>query len=751
MRRWMSAFCAGVIILHCTAVLLPWWLFILVSVGLFLCCPARHVLMFQFLLLGWFYANQAAYEHQSSIIPAEFEASWLRIEGRVCSQIITRSRHIQFEFCADRIIKNPGKILSGHRKLMLSAPHDMAISAGEGAITLSAKLKRPSGTVNPVGGSYEQTLFYRRISGTGWVRHRWSPAPDHKVHAWRAWGLQWRATLLERFQNLSEGLAHAGILRALVMGDRSAIPLSQRRALSESGTLHLMAISGLHVGMILLLFWRFLPQTGAGITLLALAGLAYVAFVGFPASAIRAWLMCCVALLMRIGFIRPHGFTALVVSAAAMLVVDPLSPMSMGFCLSFLTVGFLVFVARSGWLGPGRGLLSLLGLQMGFVFFLIPVNAVFGLPHNLVSIPANMVAIPWVSWVILPGGLLATLVSLLDIESARWLLDFLDGCLGVLLGFLDALQILPGEINLDHSTIRLLTFCLLLCVVIGLGRPMYFSVLLIICLFLSAVSATLSQTRRDQIVVLDVGQGLSILIQHDHHHWVYDLGASYERGSAFERVLLPMKRAYFPAEALDGLIISHGDSDHAGDLNFALERLDPVLRLTGEVARLNNAGFEPCRQGGAYQSRELAIQTLYPRDGGLDASANNRSCVIMVTLKGQRFLLMGDLEGEAEKQLVREFGNALRAEVLIAGHHGSRNATSMALLKAVRPGIVVFSAGYRNRFGHPHGLSLERTRRFGAEVYSTAEDGALVFDLSDGRLQVRRMRDQRRAFWMRDG
>lgn len=750
MQRWLSAFCAGVIILHCTTVLLPWWTFILASAAIFIGSPARYVMAMQCLLLGGFYANQVALAHQSNIIPPAYEGHWLDLEGQVCSVIVQRSRHNQFDFCTSEIRKSATESLSGPRKLRLSAPSHLSIAAGSGVIQLHAKLKRPYGSVNPVGGTYEQYLFSRRISGTGWVKQVGLPilAQSATSRSLVSYGLELRQALLARFSVITRDLEHAGILRALVMGDRSQMPLTQQRIMSETGSLHLMAISGLHVGMILLALWRFLPKTGPGVAMLALAGLMYVMLVGLPASAIRAWIMCCVLLCMRTGLVRRNWSKALVVAATVMLLIDPLSPMSMGFCLSFLTVAYLIFMAQSGWLDGRLGLRALLRVQLGFVFFLLPVNALYGLPHNLISIPANLVAIPWVSWLILPGGLLASMVATIDAEFSSWLFTLIDGCLAFLLNYLDALRALPGSMNLDDSSLRLLAFVVLLVVVIGLGRPLPISCLFLVCLAVSAWSGSAAQANKDRVVVLDVGQGLSVLVQHRQRQWVYDLGAAYERGSAAERALIPLKRAYFHSKPVDGLVISHGDNDHAGDLHYALGQLAPVERWSGEVERLGVQGFEPCRMGMQWHDHDLKVDVLYPDQDISQESANNRSCVLMLELKGKRFLFMGDLEGQAEKRFVALYGHSLKADVLIAGHHGSRNATSMALLKAVRPEIVVFSAGYRNRFGHPHGSTLERVKRFNARAYSTSESGALVFDLRDESMQISEMRARRRAFWM---
>ena len=304
------------------------------------------------------------------------------------------------------------------------------------------------------------------------------------------------------------------------------------------------------------------------------------------------------------------------------------------------------------------------------------------------------------------------------------------------------------SLNLDLSWQRILPFIALFLVLGILGRYLKSVLFLSVLLMLSAIVASRAQYSRDQLQVLDVGQGLSILLQYQGHHWVYDLGKSYERGSAFESVLMPIKRAQFHASPASGLIVSHGDDDHAGAYELAIEKLEPKEIWSGEVDRLAHPDLNSCLRGMHWQLEGLHLEVLYPSGNTQALPSNDRSCVLSVEVNGARFLLMGDLEAETEKALVRQYGKALKADVLIAGHHGSRNASSYALLKVVRPDVVVFSSGYRNRFGHPHREAVERVERFGARIYRTDRDGAIVFDLSQSELQVTSMRSEKAAFWL---
>ena len=354
MRQWLSAFCAGVIILYCTAVLLPWYLFILASTLFFLSLPARYCWIVQFFLLGWFYANQVAVQHQSLILPKDYEGQWLHASGYVCSLVAKREQYQRFDFCTNLLTLDHQSALHDRRKLRLSAPLHLEVIRPGAELVLKLKLKRPRGQVNESGISYEQHLFYQRISATGWASEAREvervQLPSLSVRSIDQWQLRQREQVVRYLDELTAGLDHPGIFRALLVGDRSAIGWSEQQVLQASGTQHLMAISGLHVGMILLMCWRFLPGSLSGIIALAALGLAYVALVGFSASAVRAWIMCILILAMRTGYLRWPWRDVLIGAAALMFLFDPLLPLSMGFWLSFLCVALLMFLASAGWL-----------------------------------------------------------------------------------------------------------------------------------------------------------------------------------------------------------------------------------------------------------------------------------------------------------------------------------------------------------------------------------------------------------------
>ena len=273
------------------------------------------------------------------------------------------------------------------------------------------------------------------------------------------------------------------------------------------------------------------------------------------------------------------------------------------------------------------------------------------------------------------------------------------------------------------------------------------------------------KAERNQLIIFDAGQGLALGIRSGESIWLYDTGAAYEKSSVVQRVVLPYLRAHNLIYAAQGLIVSHGDWDHAGGLSDLLSSIDVNYFWSGEAERLvdvNHQKPRPCIESMSWRSDTMTIEVLYPLKVPLDngrKSSNNHSCVVRITIDGFRFLLMGDLESEAELELVRYYRDRLKSDVLIAGHHGSSNASSYALLKHVQPDYMVFSAGYRNRFGHPHSKVVGRAKHFTQKIYNTAMTGALTFNIEALKgsraggldINVEGIREGQLPFWILKG
>jgi len=750
----LFAFCAGAIILYSFATLLPWWIYIVALLAFFFCVSKRFLLPGLFFLLGSAYANEVATHHQSNILPASFEGVWVSAVGFRCSLIATNEWSQSFRLCASEIKNDAGDSLSGPRLLQVSAPLSLELPSATELFSSRLKLKRPRGMVNPVGQPLEQYYFQQKIVATGRAADITviNPVKGLSAFPWRSYVLDWREQILTQLQKTLGSLESKGVITALVVGDRSAISGAWQKALAATGTQHLMAISGLHVGMIALLLWRFLPKGRVGLMFFACFTLLYVVLVGFSASAQRAWLMSLVLAFAGAGYLKLNWLTAWLCALTLVLILDPLSVLSLGFVYSFASVALLVLLAHSGWVSLEQPVRSFLLVQFFFLLLLGALNALVGVEHNGVFMLANLVAVPWVSWVVLPASLFGFIVSLIDVQFAAAIFGWVNEILQFLYAFLQALAASPFQLNQWASLSRLVAFAVVFASVLLLGRLTLYSAAGMLLLVAALVMPVDKSGDEPELLVFDTGQGLSLLVRSEGAVWLYDLGPDYGRSSSVRRSILPYLNSVAIPAAIDGLVISHGDNDHAGDYAYFLSRIKPSILWSGQVDRLpntpKNSVFSPCRRGMRWGDDRVFIEVIYPAGEPQVASSNNHSCVLRVTFSGVSFLLMGDLEGQAEKQLVSEFRDDLSADVLIAGHHGSKNASSSALLKYVQPEFVVFSTGYRNSFSHPHTSVVSRVNSFNAMVLNTADTGALRFTISDDTLQVSQFRTLRDAFWL---
>lgn len=774
MFTWMTAFCVGIIILYSSGFLLPWYAYILFLLPAFF-VPRNNfrqtcLLLTIFFILGHAYASFAAKKHIDSILPAEFESISLQVSGYFCSLPRKGLRSDSAAFCTHSVVHPVSKvvIIDGGR-IYLRWPHKLSPSLKGNDVTydLNVKLNRPRGTLNSVGSSYEQYLFQKRVVATGVIVAVLS-TNHHVDRSLKKSFLQklihTRSRISDHLDGQFVGLEHGGLLKALLLGDRSDITKQDNEVLSQTGTQHLMAISGLHIGVILMLLYWLFPKSKRSIVLISLLGLIYVVLVGFSASGQRAWVMCVIAIIYLMGLQRPSLWRPFIMGLTIVLLLDPLAPLGMGFWYSFLSVGLLLLLA---FIGPKNSAAwkLLLVVQLVLLVGLTPINAHFGLPHSVSNSLANLIAIPLVSVVVLPGALVSLLVSMFFPELSVVLFSVLNENLHVMMTFLSSLQSVAVQLKSTDSLLLNLALYLVLFFAVLFVRVKILLVCFVFSFILYFYFPATSKAERNQLIVFDAGQGLALGIRSGKSIWLYDTGAAYEKSSVAQRVILPYLRAHNLIYAAQGLIVSHGDWDHAGGLSDLLSSIDVNYFWSGEAERLVDVSRQkprPCIESMTWRSDTTKIEVLYPLKVPLDhgkKSSNNHSCVVRVTMNGKRFLLMGDLESEAELELVSYYKGELKSDVLIAGHHGSSNASSYALLKHVQPEYIVFSAGYRNRFGHPHSKVVERAKHFTQKIYNTAMTGALTFNIEafkdsgaeDLEIKVKGMRADQLPFWILKG
>ncbi|GAA5523525.1 ComE operon protein 3 [Microbulbifer aestuariivivens] len=692
-----------------------------------------------------------------------------------------------------------------------AGPEEQARLRGGTIWTMPVRLKRPRGSVNPHGFDYEGWLLRRNIYATGYIRPQ---DAQPKLLGESGGVLSAREAIRSRIRSLE--LPSADLILALVLGDRSGLSHAETQALRNSGTAHLIAISGLHVGMVagavallagllarlIGLFLGWTPRLLVPVLSLTAAGL-YVLMSGAPLSAQRALVMLAVLLLAWYWRRRLHSALALLLALAIVLTLQPLAFHGPGFWLSFLAVAALLLGFRGRYrvtpraglshscdLSPLCGQQGLSGLakrSAGRLLELLRSQWLIGLALLLPSMAFfqgfsaggfvfNLVAIPWMAVSILPALLIGTL--LVGTSAGAWLLTLGSAQLQLLLEMLTGPMAVGGgwfSAGAPASPwlavmFGLGIFWLLLPAGVP-GRALGWVALLV--LLVGLPSGWLPRTPvADKLAVtaLDVGQGLAVVLRSRDAVLVYDAGPGTVGGwNAGSAIVAPFLLGEGGRE-VDLLVLSHGDSDHAGGFAGLLAMM-PIKRLAapGELVRRMSAGAGPdgssrpqglsgshslaafpCVAGSAFNLGGMRITWLWPNEDDVSGEENDHSCVALVEWRDHRILLAGDISTSVEGQLARRFDDFLPVDLLIAPHHGSRTSSSEAFLRWSQPAAVVFSAGYRHHFGHPHPEVVSRYQHRGARIFSTADSGAVSFFWEPGVESpvVQKARDTG-PFWLR--
>lgn len=704
-------------------------------------------------LLGFVFAAVQAQGALGQRLPDELEGEDLLLIGEVVELPQRWPGYLQFTLRPESMGELPSERLP--RRVRLAWYGDSpSLQPGE-RWRLGVRLKRPHGQFNPGGFDYERWLFARGVDARGYVL-TWPP-PRRLSASLRMDTVRFRiSAALER---ALAGRPAAGLVLALVVGDTRLIEETQWQVLRATGTTHLVAISGLHVGLVaglvyaaLGFLWRrlpglclALPSQLAGAFAGTLAALGYAALAGFSLPTQRALIMLAVpavALLARRRLPPWRGWTLALV---AVLLWDPFAPLSPGFWLSFGAVAVLIGLGAVR--APAGRLSRAVRLQVAISVALIPLTVLWFDQAPWLSPLANLVAIPVVGLGLVPLALLSALTALalpamapwlllpaaelgrVSLEGLAWLAGHGgDGTLPQLPGWVLACAWLAAAVATAPRGLAPRTLALPLLLPLLLYRP---------------VDAEPRSTAH--ITVLDVGQGLSVVVEVGRRVLVFDTGPAFGTVDAGTRVVLPFLRAR-GISRVDRLVVSHGDSDHSGGAASLQREIELGEILSGEPLPMVS-GDRPCHAGQRWDWDGVSFEMLWP-PAGSGLRGNDASCVLRVSIGEHALLLTGDLLADGERALLAASPERLRAALLLVPHHGSLTSSTRPFVAAVAPEVAIAPAGYRNRYRLPRPEVVARYQETGARLLVTYATGALRFELSaDGLTEPVSYRRQRARYY----
>lgn len=738
-------------------------------------------------LLAFSYTHWRATESLADALPAAWEGRDILLEGSVDSlpqRLSDTPRPAwRFELRTERVLTDEAQV---PKRLLLNwygdtpssrypPPNDEAADEEEreispGLVTLQAgqrwrllvRLKQPHGLANPGGFDYEGWLLEHGLRATGYVRS----APHHEAPIllgqgdWQfsqqinRWRQQLRSRLLQALP--AEETRFTGILIGLAIGDQHAITNEQWSLFNRTGLTHLMVVSGSHITLIAALLAYFATRLWCRFPTLALAipGPKVAVFVGLLGAFFYTWLSglglpalrtlsmltavaFCRYLDRRISWARTLGISLLIV-----LLYDPWAVTSAGFWLSFATVAALLLVSQESDQGRWSRVRHWLRSQWAATLATLPLLLCFFQQWPWISPLANVLGIPVIGLLVTPLTLLGTVLFCLPGQlsgmglSLLWLADHLLQI--VILTLQSLVDWLPTTLwqapaaPLEAVLLAGMGMFLLLLPPVLPGSRLLGLFSLLPVLFWPVERPAEGVWWAD---VLDVGQGQAVLIRTKEHTLLYDSGPRYgtpavgvrqmSHADAAQRVILPFLRQA-GIRQLDLLVVSHRDSDHAG----GTQTLQTQIPITEVRSPGVNPGDLPCLSGQHWEWSGVSFSFLHPTPEVMEktgkGNSNASSCVLQISGDQGRFLLTGDLPASLEEKLVAEQPLSLPTDILLAPHHGSRFSSSEAFLAATGARTVVISAGYRNRFAHPHPTVLARYQAQGMTIWRTDRDGAIA-------------------------
>jgi len=655
---------------------------------------------------------------------------------------------------------------------------------------LAVRIKPAHGFANQGGFAYQTWLRVKQIHTTGYVRKNAKNLLLQTSYSFREW---WKQKLIAALPHSQQG----SLVLALGFGERQGILPEQWQLLQNTGTAHLLAISGMHLSLVALgaslIFFALLrgvcltqhqvmSMTNVGsnfviplLILVMATTLLYAYMADFSLPTLRALLMIVLVFSAKFANIQLSLTRIILLTLALIILLMPQSLYSASFWLSFYAVVVITTVSWRFFSSMSDVPLSwsqrvmrwgkhLVILQTLLTLLMLPVVLLLSQSFSVNVLLANLVAIPLVSFVCLPLTLVSVLSLLISNELASQLLELSVWSLEILWQWLTLVS-RGFETSTHVSSIQWLLCCVCGILVIGSyhlrfylqqvirhSKPRMYAIAASVgsAMLLVVILWDSDRTRDKQrwrTYVLDVGQGLAMVIIKNNRAILYDTGASFPSGfNMVDSVIVPFL-TYHGVSTLDYVIVSHLDNDHAGGLS-RLTALNLTEQLIANMPNVSSTvNVSSCTRGNQIVWQGLSFDVLWPQTAR--GQENDDSCVIKVDDGQHSVLLTGDISKRVERELValHQRDNILDVDVLIAPHHGSNSSSDDIFINATSPQEVIFSAGYLNRWKHPKSTVVKRYLQQDIKSYATAENGMLAVEFSNDSYHVYRYRQDLWPFW----
>ncbi|WP_347251501.1 DNA internalization-related competence protein ComEC/Rec2 [Legionella sp.] len=671
-------------------------------------------------LIHWWCVSNTGMPDARVIVKAE-------LQGTVVSLPVTSASKTQFEFAATQL--NHQKV---HAVVLLSCyRYCPAFKAGQ-TWSFNVKLKRPENLANPGHFDFVGKLKARHIDWTGYIRK------GIKLH--EATNQQFLLTFRDKLATTlgqSTDTPVLGVLQALTLGVTSNVDQRQWDLFRRTGTTHLMVISGSHIGLIVgfsywLIKWlwsrssrlcMYCPAvkmaTGIGMVM----GFIYALLAGFAPPSQRSLLACFFLLLRNFLNYRFTVWQAWRYGLLVVLLYEPHAVLLPGFYLSFIAVAILVLINQRV---AGGALKKAMAIQFACLIGLMPLGLYWFSYGSINGLVANFLGVPWVGFLIVPLALMSLFllqcfnIHLLVIpvkKSIEWLLFFLQ--------WVDSFSMFNLDFSYPHWLFPL-ALMLVMLLVLFLPIKSIFPALMVLLIASLFPGYPRIKPGSAKIDVLDVGQGLAIVVSTAKHVLIYDTGMKFYQGGDMGKFAIIPYLNTLGIKKIDKLIISHPDLDHRGGLS-SLEEKYPIAEFLVDNTAFYHRG-QTCHQYPAWQWDGVTFRFLATNQKG--NSKNNNSCVLHIINSAGKVLLTGDIEKAAEKYLISTYGNQLRSDVLLVPHHGSKTSSSVAFIKHVAPRYAIISSGFDNPYHLPHQQTLRTFARQSIPIYNTASCGMISVELS---------------------